>query len=98
VPCSRAPRAHEGVQQVSLTAVSLTRIGTAVTVIGDMNLQIASAAEQQSTVAEEVSRNVVVIRDGSESLAAQIEEARRVSQNLNEQAQRQHLLTAQFRA
>ncbi|MNF26989.1 Methyl-accepting chemotaxis protein PctC [compost metagenome] len=91
-------RARNGVQQVSLTAASLARIGTAVTVIDDMNLQIASAAEQQSTVAEEISRNVAVIRDGSESLAAQIEEARRVSQNLNEQAQRQHLLTAQFRA
>lgn len=64
--------------------------------IADMNLQIASAAEQQSAVAEEVSRNVAVIRDVSEGLSTQVEEARRVSQNLNQQAQRQHRLAEQF--
>lgn len=92
-----AEQAKAGVQQVSQASAALNKIGEAVSVITDMNLQIASAAEQQSAVAEEVSRNVSVIRTVSEGLSTQVEEARQVSQNLNEQAQRQHQLAEQFR-
>ena len=91
-----ANQARTGVLQVGQASAALGRIGEAVGVIADMNLQIASAAEQQSAVAEEVSRNVAVIRDVSEGLSTQLEEARRVSQNLNQQAQRQHRLAEQF--
>ncbi|MGL6088835.1 MAG: methyl-accepting chemotaxis protein, partial [Pseudomonas paracarnis] len=48
---SNAGQIHQAVQ-------ALGKISDAVTVISDMNLQIASAAEQQSAVAEEVNRNV----------------------------------------
>ncbi|WP_419555282.1 methyl-accepting chemotaxis protein [Pseudomonas putida] len=92
-----AEQAKAGVQQVGQASAALNKIGEAVSVITDMNLQIASAAEQQSAVAEEVSRNVSVIRTVSEGLSTQVEEARQVSQNLNEQAQRQHQLAEQFR-
>lgn len=90
-------QAREGVQQVGQAAVSLARIGAAVTVIGDMNLQIASAAEQQSTVAAEISHNVMVIRDVTESLSEQAREAQQVSQSLNHQASQQQQLAEQFR-
>ena len=39
-----------------------------------MNQQIATAAEQQSVVAEEISRSVVDVRDVSEQTAAASEE------------------------
>ncbi|WP_413470219.1 methyl-accepting chemotaxis protein [Pseudomonas sp.] len=94
---SGTTQAREGVQQVGQAAASLTRIGAAVAVIGDMNLQIASAAEQQSTVAAEISHNVAVIRDVTESLSAQAKEAQQVSQSLNHQASQQQQLTEQFR-
>lgn len=42
---------------------ALAEINDAIEVINDMNNQIASAAEEQSAVAEEINRNVVVIND-----------------------------------
>ncbi|WP_375136205.1 hypothetical protein, partial [Pseudomonas putida] len=42
----------------------------------------ASAAEEQSAVAEEVNRNVAGIRDVTESLAGQADESARISQAL----------------
>jgi methyl-accepting chemotaxis protein len=93
-----ASQARSGVEQVGQAVLALRRIGDAVTVIGDMNLQIASAAEQQSAVAEEISRNVATIRDVSESLSTQAQEAQQVSQALNRQASHQQQLAEQFRA
>ncbi|WP_369700416.1 hypothetical protein [Pseudomonas aeruginosa] len=62
-----------------------------------MNLQIASAAEQQSAVAEELNRNVSAIRDVTESLSVQAEESASVSQSLNSLANQQQGLMNQFR-
>ncbi|WP_064609068.1 methyl-accepting chemotaxis protein [Photobacterium sp. J15] len=43
--------------------LALKEINEAIEVINDMNNQIASAAEEQSAVSEEINRNVVVIND-----------------------------------
>lgn len=95
---SGTTQANAGVEQVRLAAVALRRIEDAVTVISDMNLQIAGAAEQQSRVAEEISHNVAIIRDVTESLSAQAQESQHVSQALNRQAGDQQQLAEQFRA
>ncbi|WP_442965427.1 methyl-accepting chemotaxis protein, partial [Pseudomonas sp. PI1] len=47
-------QAQGSVSQVEQAVAALQRIGEAVGVINDMNLQIASAAEEQSAVAEEI--------------------------------------------
>ncbi|CAH8190869.1 hypothetical protein VAEKB19_2040002 [Vibrio aestuarianus] len=47
---------------------SLNMMGNSVTEIDDLSTQIAAATEQQSTVAEELSRNMLAIRDIVESL------------------------------
>ncbi|MDI6935271.1 methyl-accepting chemotaxis protein [Serratia sp. Se-PFBMAAmG] len=95
---------HEGQRQAQDSATrmeqavpALQRIGEAVTVISDMNLQIASAAEQQSAVAEEVNRNVAGIRDVTEALSGQADESARISQALNRLANQQQALMEQFR-
>ncbi len=95
---------HEGQRQAQASALgmeqalpALQRIGEAVAVISDMNLQIASAAEEQSAVAEEVNRNVAGIRDVTESLAGQADESARISQALNRLANQQQALMEQFR-
>ena len=90
-------QANGSVEQVSQAVTALRQIGDAVTVITDMNLQIASAAEEQSAVAEEINNNVATIRDVTESLSGQANESARVSQSLNSLANQQQGLMDQFR-
>ncbi|QLG94076.1 HAMP domain-containing protein [Pseudomonas yamanorum] len=90
-------QAQGSVEQVGHAVTALRQIGDAVTVISDMNLQIASAAEEQSAVAEEINHNVASIRDVTESLSGQANESARVSQALNSLANQQQSLMDQFR-
>ena len=62
--------AQSSVQQSADAGTSLEKIATAVSSIRDMNTQIASAAEQQSSVAEEINRNVVSITQVAEQTSA----------------------------
>ncbi|MCY1398256.1 Methyl-accepting chemotaxis protein McpU [compost metagenome] len=90
-------QAQGSVAQAEQAVPALQRIGDAVAVITDMNLQIASAAEEQSAVAEEVNRNVASIRDVTESLSGQAEESAQISQALNRLANHQQGLMATFK-
>ncbi|MDH1262182.1 methyl-accepting chemotaxis protein [Pseudomonas sp. GD03944] len=54
-------RSDEGVEQVTAAGSMLQRITTSVEAIRDMNRQIATAAEEQTSVAEDISRNLVEI-------------------------------------
>ena len=53
--------AENTVQHSSQAAASLEKITAAVSMIKDMNAQIAIAAEQQSSVSEEINKNIVNI-------------------------------------
>ncbi|HLV17378.1 MAG TPA: methyl-accepting chemotaxis protein [Pseudomonas sp.] len=90
-------QAQENVGQVAEAVDALGRIGEAVSLIHDMTLQIASAAEEQSAVAEEISRNVAGVRGVTETLAGQAEDSARISQSLNSLANQQQALMDQFR-
>ncbi|WP_412547784.1 methyl-accepting chemotaxis protein [Pseudomonas sp. PDM14] len=54
-------RSEEGVTQVTAAGATLQRITSAVEAIRDMNRQIATAAEEQTSVAEDISRNLTEI-------------------------------------
>ncbi|NIE73698.1 methyl-accepting chemotaxis protein [Pantoea sp. Tr-811] len=54
-------RSEEGAEQVQQAGQMLQRITTAVEAIRDMNRQIATAAEEQTSVAEDISRNLIEI-------------------------------------
>nr|WP_176704147.1 methyl-accepting chemotaxis protein [Pseudomonas sp.]QDK64819.1 methyl-accepting chemotaxis protein [Pseudomonas sp.] len=90
-------KAQENAGQINQAVQALDRISEAVTVISDMNLQIASAAEQQSSVAEEVNRNVSAIRSVTETLTGQAAESAKVSSQLNTLSSQQMTLINQFR-
>jgi len=90
-------QAQDSVEHVSQAVTALRQIGDAVSVISDMNLQIASAAEEQSAVAEEINHNVASIRDVTESLSGQASESARISRSLNNLANQQQALMDQFR-
>ena len=95
-PMLMVKKAHHG-ETVEAAVVALRRIGDAVGVITDMNMQIASAAEEQSSVADEINRNVTSIRDVTESISGQAQESSEVGQALNRLANQQQKLMDQFR-
>lgn len=90
-------QAQRNVSQVQQAVAALEHIDKAVNLITEMNLQIASAAEEQSSVAEEINSNVEAIRNVTESLADQADQSAHVSQQLNELANHQQELMQQFR-
>jgi len=75
---------------------ALGRIQDSVLVIQDLSTQIATAAEQQSSVSEEMSRNVVGISDHSATTAAAATEAAEACLHLVDAARRLDLLTHDY--
>jgi methyl-accepting chemotaxis protein len=63
-------QAQKSVEQANSTGTALDAIAHAITVINDMNMQIASATEQQSSVAESINENVVNVKEIAQSNAA----------------------------
>ncbi len=94
---SGALQVAEGVDKVNLAAKSFHSIESAVSVVNEMTLQIASAAEEQSRVTDEVSRSVSTIRDVTEQLSEKSRTSFNASQLLNKQAVEQTRLVGVFK-
>ena len=75
-------QASKGVENANEAAQALDSITRAVTTIRDMNLQIASASEQQSATTEELNRNVTSIRELAEQSAAGADQTTAASEEL----------------
>ncbi|NIE74804.1 methyl-accepting chemotaxis protein [Pantoea sp. Ap-967] len=91
-------QAHHNVEQTRQALVVLEEIRQAVGIITDMNVQIACAAEEQSSVAEEINRNVEAVRTVVTTLSGQAEQSSAISQQLNGLAMRQQGLIQRFKA
>ena len=76
-------------------ALSVT--GDSVQRINDMAAQIATACEEQSSVTEEIARNISDIRDLSNEAAQTSEQSTRASQHLSELSHRLAQLVGRFR-
>jgi methyl-accepting chemotaxis protein len=83
-------KAHETVAQAQHAGTALDSIAKAVSVISDMNVQIASAVEEQSAVAEEINKNIANIShiaemsaEGAHQTSAASREIRRLATELD---------------
>ncbi|MDC6382473.1 methyl-accepting chemotaxis protein [Pseudomonas graminis] len=76
-------RSQESVDQVALAGSSLERITSAVEAIRDMNRQIATAAEEQTSVAEDISRNLTEITAIATTNQDNVQRTQTASQNLH---------------
>ena len=76
-------RSEEGVIQVTEAGAMLQRITAAVEAIRDMNRQIATAAEEQTSVAEDISRNLTEITVIATSNQQNVQRTETASQNLH---------------
>jgi methyl-accepting chemotaxis protein len=94
---SSQARTDESVIQANEAAHALDSITRAVSVINDMNTQIASAAEEQSAVAEDINRNVSTIGQVAREVADDAQEARQASSELSTLAGQQRELINQFK-
>ncbi|WP_442961804.1 methyl-accepting chemotaxis protein [Pseudomonas sp. BMS12] len=75
-------RSEEGVTQVTEAGAMLERITGAVEAIRDMNRQIATAAEEQTSVAEDISRNLTEITAIASSNQENVERTQAASHTL----------------
>ncbi len=94
----------EGRQQAELTVgqaqeaeQALEVISAAVQTISDMNMQIATAVEEQATVTEDISRNLTVIREVGDETATGAEQTASASRELSELAAGLQQLVQGFR-
>ncbi|TBV04336.1 methyl-accepting chemotaxis protein [Stutzerimonas kirkiae] len=89
--------AERSVELTRQAGETLAGIAGKVSAIQSMNLQIAAAAEQQSSVAEEITRSVVQVRDIADQSAAASEETAASSVELARLGTRLQALVGRFR-
>ncbi|WP_374105187.1 methyl-accepting chemotaxis protein [Pseudomonas sp. MTM4] len=82
-----AEKAQSTMEQAARAGESLGAITVAVSTINDMNLQIATAAEEQTATAEEINRSVNGIRDTASSAGQTVTRTRAASTELRLLAQ-----------
>ena len=89
-------QAQASVDESSRAGTSLMSITDMVARINDMNTQIASAAEEQTAVAEEISRSIVAINDVAVQTSQSSEQLQNASEEVSAMATQLHGLVAKF--
>ncbi|WP_449434901.1 methyl-accepting chemotaxis protein [Pseudomonas putida] len=90
-------RAQDSVDQAHQVTGALQEITRAVTSINDMNAQIASAAEEQSAVSDEINQNVVNINDVADRVTDSASQTAQASSQLARLAVELQGLVGQFK-
>ncbi|MDH5484391.1 MAG: methyl-accepting chemotaxis protein [Gammaproteobacteria bacterium] len=90
-------QADDTVSKASVASETLTKIVAAVMTITDMSNQIATAAEEQSHVAEEVDRNIINISAGAEVARQRVEEAVDSVDDISMEIEQMYHMTSKFK-
>jgi methyl-accepting chemotaxis protein len=94
---SGSSKARHSVEQAAGVDQALADTSDSVQRINDMTAQIAAACEEQSSVTEEIARNISDIRDLSNEAAQTSEQSAQASQRLSELSQGLSKLVGRFR-
>ncbi|MFW2372575.1 MAG: HAMP domain-containing methyl-accepting chemotaxis protein [Gammaproteobacteria bacterium] len=89
-------QAQDGVSKTAEAGQALEVITSSIDRINDMNSQIASSAEEQSAVAEEINRNIVSISQIAEETALGAEQTASASEDLTQLAAHLQKLVQNF--
>ncbi|BAN47671.1 methyl-accepting chemotaxis protein [Metapseudomonas resinovorans] len=90
-------KARDSVERAAGVDQALSDTGDSVQRINDMAAQIATACEEQSSVTEEIARNITDIRDLSNEAAQTSEQSTQASQHLSELSSGLAQLVGRFR-
>ena len=90
-------QAAHSVEQADQAGTSLNQITQMVAGITDMNTQIASAAEEQSAVSDEINRNIVTINEMAEHTASGASQAAASGEHMQQLASDLRSVVNQFK-
>ena len=90
-------QAYDSVDQSQTTGESLGSIMSSIHTINEMNLMVASSAEEQSAVAEEVSKNIVRIDGFSEQTVEDAKATAEATEELTAQAKQLKSIVNEFK-
>lgn len=90
-------KAQASVEQASLAGDALRKITEAIATISDMNTQIASASEEQGSVAEEINRNISSIREIGEQTSQGAQQTATASREMSQLATQLQIEVGQFK-
>ncbi|WP_456296253.1 methyl-accepting chemotaxis protein [Vibrio sp. AK197] len=88
---------HKTCQHIDATEQQFQIIAVALNELTEANTQVATASEQQAVTSEEVTQNLVGIRDAGEKVLSSAEETAQSSEDLSQQANGLKTLMAQFK-
>jgi len=90
-------KAQVGEESVQQAVGSLSTIGKSVATIDEMNTQIASAAHEQDTVAQEINKNLVSISQGAEMAGDAAERSRAGGQRISDLVSKLSAVVSKFK-
>ncbi len=94
---SSKEQAKNCVDKAALSDSALNDIEGAVTAIKDMTVQIASAAEEQSVVAEQINQSIIAINRSTEVTAEKVMEIEQASEEVSAMSTEFHKITSKFK-
>ncbi|PKG81039.1 hypothetical protein CXF85_19955 [Colwellia sp. 75C3] len=89
-------KANDTVEQSKATDTALSAIDKIINEISSMNMQVAAAVEEQSSVAAEITNNMSAIKDKLDETAHATQQARSASIEVNDMASQLNLMAGKF--